>query len=370
MPAIAQDWLAAEAGSESVTLELSRLLPTAPIYTTFFDSGIFDRAIDPSRVHTWPLQHVAAARGRFRAFLPLYPLWFARLDLRGYPLVVSSSVAFSHAVRTSPDALHISYIHSPMRYAWDLDNYLRGSSFALPARLAARLLRPSMQRWDRASARRTDVVVANSVNVRDRIKRVWGRDAEVIAPPVDVSDILVSRRDDGFLLTAARLLAYRRIDLAVAAANRLGRDLVVVGDGPERARLQASAGPTVLFMGRVDRAVLVDLFMRCHAYVVPGVEDFGIAPVEAMAAGKPVIGIDEGGVAETVVNGRTGTLFSGQALQSLVDAIERLDSMTIDPAACRARAETFSVDTFHARWRELFIRLGVDQSLYWTPDRA
>jgi glycosyltransferase involved in cell wall biosynthesis len=365
--AIAQDWLAAEAGSEWVTVELSRLLPHAPIHTTFFDPAIFDGAIDSSRVHTWPLNRVPAARERFRSLLPLYPVWFSLLDLRGHPLVISSSVAFAHAVRTSRGATHVSYVYTPLRYAWDLDTYLDRSSWSRPARLGARILQPILRRWDLATAARPDVVVAISQEVARRVKRTWNRDAEVIYPPVDVAAIEPSSVDDGFLLVAARLLAYRRVDLAVEAASRLGLDLVVVGDGPERARLESIAGPTVLFLGRVDRVTLIDLFRRCRAYVLPGIEDFGIAPVEAMAAGKPVIGIAAGGVAETVIDGVTGVLFEHQTVDSLVAAIEKLDGLQFDPLACRARAEEFSVAVFHARWRDLFIRLGVDPSLYSAP---
>lgn len=363
-PAIAQDWLAAEAGSEWVTVELARLLPTADIHTTFFDPRIFGGAIEASRVHRWPLDRVPGARSRFRSLLPLYPIWFSVLDLRGRPLVVSSSVAFAHAVRTSPGAAHVSYVYTPLRYAWDLDAYLDRSSWSLPARIGARTIRPLLRRWDVATSRRPDVIVAISAAVRDRIHRAWGRDSEVIHPPVDVAGIEVATVDEGFLLVAARLLAYRRIDLAVAAAGTLGRELVVIGDGPERERLQKMAGPSVRFLGRVDRATLVDHFQRCHAYLVPGIEDFGIAPVEAMAAGKPVVGFNGGGVAETVIDGRTGVLHDEQTVESLCAAIERLEGLAIDPLICRARAEEFSVAVFHARWRELFERLGVDPSLY------
>lgn len=366
-PAIAQDWLAAEAGSEWVTVELSRLLPTADIHTTFFDPGIFDGAIDSSRVHRWPLDRVPGARSRFRSLLPLYPVWFSLLDLRGNPLVISSSVAFTHAVRTSPRATHISYVYTPLRYAWDLDTYLDRSSWSRPARLGARILQPILRRWDLATASRPDVVVAISDEVARRIKRTWNRDAQVIYPPVDVAAIAPSSVDDGYLLVAARLLAYRRVDLVVEAASRLGRELVVVGDGPERARLESMAGPTVRFLGRVDRTTLIDLFRRCHAYVLPGIEDFGIAPVEAMAAGKPVVGIAAGGVAETVIDGVTGVLFEHQTVESLIAGLERLDALDIDPLVCRARAEEYSVAVFRARWRELFVRLGVDPSLYSAP---
>jgi glycosyltransferase involved in cell wall biosynthesis len=253
-----------------------------------------------------------------------------------------------------------------MRYAWDLDAYLAGSSLSLPARMAARTLRPWLQRWDRRTATRPDVLVAISDAVRERIHRVWDREAEVIYPPVDTHEIQLSTRDDGYLLVAARMLAYRRLDLVVAAATRLGRELIVVGDGPERRRLESLAGRSVQFRGWVDRPALVELFARCHAYVVPGTEDFGIAPVEAMAAGKPVVGFRSGGVAETVVDGVTGALFDRQDVASTIAAIERLESLHLVPSTIRARAEEFDTAVFHRRWQELFQRLGVDPSLYST----
>jgi glycosyltransferase involved in cell wall biosynthesis len=363
-PAVVHDWLVVEGGAESVAVEFAKLLPTAEIHTTFFKPGLFEGAFDPARVRTWPLQRAFPGTRRFRSFLPLYPIWFSLKTLRGRPVVISSSIAFTHAVRAVGGGPHISYVYTPLRYAWDLDTYLARSSWSLPARLGVRVLRPLLRRWDVATAGRPDVVVAISNEVRDRIRRRWHRDAEVIYPPVNVDAIKVSGVDEEFLLVAARLLSYRRIDLAVEAANRLERRLVIVGDGPELARLRAAAGLTVEFRGWVDRPTLVDLFERCHAYVVPGIEDFGIAPVEAMAAGKPVIGMRTGGVAETVLDGRTGVLFDEETVESLIGGIERLDTMTIDPAACRARAEEFSVAVFHARWRELFARLGVDPSVY------
>ncbi len=362
--ALVHDFFVAEGGSEQVALELARLLPTADVHTSFFDPRRYGDRLDPTRVRTWPLQRLVGPTERFRSFLPLYPAWFGRLDLRAYDLVVSSSPAFSHAVHTRPDALHVSYVHTPMRYAWSLDAYLERSSWSLPTRIGARLVRPALRRWDRGTAGRPDVVVANSTTVQERIRHCWSRESEVLYPPVEVGAIHPSGCDDGFYLIAARMLAYRRLDHAVEACTQLGRELVVVGDGPERARLQALAGPTVRFLGRVDRPTLLDLFGRCHAYLVPGEEDFGIAPVEAMAAGKPVVALRAGGVAETVVDGATGVLYDRPGRQALADAMERLETLVLDPTAIRRRAETFDVAVFRARWRELFVRLGVDPSLY------
>ncbi len=359
--ALVHDFFVAEGGGESVAVELARLLPDATVHTSFFYARRFGDRIDPARVRAWPIQRLTGPTRHFRAFLPLYPLWFSTLDLRGAGLVVSSSVAFAKAVRTGPRDVHVAYIHTPMRYAWDLDAYLRGSSFSAPSRLAARTIRPALQWWDRETARRPDVLVANSATVRERIRRLWGRDAEVIHPPVDVDEIAPSDADDGYLLVLARLLRYRRIDLAVAACTRLGRRLVVVGDGPELAGLRRLAGPTVEFRGFVPRAEAIDLLRRCHAYLVPGIEDFGIAPVEAMAAGKPVIAFRAGGATETVVDGVTGVFFDAQTPDALAQAIERLDSLWRDRATIRAQAERFSRAEFGRQFTELLGRLGVDR---------
>jgi glycosyltransferase involved in cell wall biosynthesis len=365
--AIVHDFFVPERGGERVALELAQLLPSATVYTSFFDPRQFGDRIDPARVRTWPLQRLFGPTPHFRSFLPLYPAWFSLLDLRDCDLVVGSSVAFTNAVRTRPDAIHVSYVHTPMRYAWDLDTYLAGSSDSSISAAAARAVRPTLQRWDRWAARKPDVLVANSATVRERIRRLWRRDAEVIYPPVDVAGIPLSDRDDGFLLVAARMLAYRRLDLAVAAATALGRDLVVVGDGPELARLRAMTGPTIRFLGHVDRPTLIDLFTRCHAYLVPGVEDFGIAPVEAMAAGKPVVAFRSGGATETVVDGRTGVFFERQEVAALAEAIERLDGLVFDPAAIRARAQEFDTSVFQLAWRGLLARLGADPAVLAPP---
>jgi len=361
--AVVQDWFFAPGGSEEVAIELAGLLPGSEVITSFMEPE-FRARLAGHPIRTWPLQRILGATKRYRSLLPLYPLWFGGLDLRDRDLVVSSSSAFAKAARTRPGALHVAYIHAPMRYAWDLETYLAGSSLSPVTRLAAATVRPWLRRWDRETAMRPDVLVANSGAVRDRIRRFWGREAEVIHPPVRLDGIHVSDRDEGFLLVAARLLAYRRIDLAVAAANRLRRELVVVGNGPEATRLRALGGPTVRFTGRLERAALLDLFARCHAYVVPGEEDFGMAPVEAMGAGKPVVALRAGGALETVVDGATGTLFDAPTVESLVAGIERMDSISVDRAAIRAHAGRFGVAIFRRRFVELLRRLGVDRSLY------
>jgi glycosyltransferase involved in cell wall biosynthesis len=364
--AVVQDWFFTPGGSERCAVEFARLLPTATVHTSFFDPA-YAAVIDPSRVRTWPLQRLLGPTQRYRMLLPLYPIWFSSLDLRRCDLVLTDSSAFAYAVRTGDRTLHVSYVHTPMRYAWDLDGYLAGSSLGSAARAAATVVRPWLKRWDLAMSRRPDVLVANSTGTRERIRRIWNRDAAVIHPPVDASEIGLSSRDDGFLLVAARMLAYRRIDLAIHAANRLGRELVVVGHGPEAARLRAMAGPTVRFTGVIDRQALIDLFERCHAYLVSGEEDFGIAPVEAMAAGKPVIAFRAGGALDTVVDGKTGIFFDGATADALASAIETLDAYSFDPIQIRKHALTFDVSEFRRKWRDRLLAEGASADLLAPP---
>jgi glycosyltransferase involved in cell wall biosynthesis len=360
--AIAQDWFFAPGGAERVAEALVGLLADPDVYTSFADGE--SAAALRGRIHTWPLQRLLGPTRRYRSFLPLYPLWFSRLDLSRYDLVVSSCSAFAKSVRTRRDAIHVAYIHTPMRYAWDRDGYLAASSLPAAARLAAGMLHPWLRRWDQRMARRPDVLVANSTAVRDRIREFWGLDAELIFPPVGVDDFPLSTADDGYLLVVSRVHAYRRLDLLVRAATALGRRTIVVGDGPELPSLRAIAGPTVEFVGFKDRDGVREYVRRCHAYVVPGNEAFGIAPVEAMAAGKPVIAFRGGGALDTVLDGVSGVFFDEQTPAALATAIERLDTLVFDPAEIRANAERFSPSVFRERFVELFRRLGVDPSLY------
>lgn len=364
---IVHEYFIQDGGAERCAIEFARILPRASVYTTFFDEPRFGSRIAPDRVRRWFLQRLLGPTRRFRSLLPIYPIYFTLLRVEG-SLVISSSVAFTKAVQVTRGAVHVAYVYTPMRYAWDLDTYLAGSTSSPASQMAARTIRPILQWWDRWTGARPDVVIAISATVQERIRRRWGRESEVIFPPVDVAEIQATGEDDGFYLTAARLLAYRRIDLVVLACTRLQRRLVVVGDGPERAALQALAGPTVEFVGHVERQRLVRYFQTCRAYVVPGVEDFGIAPVEAMAAGKPVIAFGSGGAAETVLDGKTGLHVPEQTVEAFSDAILRADGMTWDPEVIRARAEEFDRSVFIQQWRDLIDRLGMGEHL--SPART
>ncbi len=275
---------------------------------------------------------------------------FEQFDLSEYNLVITSSFACAKGVITAPGALNICYCHTPCRYIWDLyHEYTRGRHLQLLFAPIAHWLRV----WDQLSSERVDHFIANSHEVAARIRRHYRRDAEVICPPVDVDRFAPNGRPpEDFYLIVSRLVAYKRIDLAIEAANRLGRRLLIVGEGPQRGRLKAIAGDTVQFLGRRTDEEIANLYARCRAFLFTGMEDFGIAPVEAQAAGRPVIAFGRGGATETVVHGGTGVLFEEQNVESLIQAMLDLEGMHFDPALCRRNAERFDRREFCLRLRE------------------
>jgi len=299
-------------------------------------------------VRTSFIQRIPVVRGRHLAFLPLMPLAFEQFDLSGYDVVITLNSACAKGVITPPGAVNLCYCYTPCRYIWDLyHEYTRGHS-----RLARALFAPVAHRlrlWDHAAADRVDHFVAISHEVAGRIRKHYRRAAEVVYPPVDVARFTPrAEGPDDFYLVVSRLVGYKRVDLAVQAATRLGRRLVVVGAGPELARLRAMAGPTVEFRGRLPDTEVAELYSRCRAFLFPGLEDFGITPVEVQAAGRPVVAFGRGGATETVVNGETGVLFEAQTVDSIAEAILRLEAAEWDSAACRRNAERFAPEHFRA----------------------
>jgi glycosyltransferase involved in cell wall biosynthesis len=319
--------------------------------------GSVSPLIERRRITTSFVQRLPGAARRYRHYLPLFPRAVEAFDLRGYDLVLSSSHCVAKGARPAPGARHVCYCFTPMRYVWDLyDDY-----FGRRAGPLVRALMPpvasALRRWDRRSSARVDEFVAISRHVAARVDRCYGRSAEVIYPPVDVQRFDVADGDAGdFYLVVSALVPYKRLDLAIQAVGRLGRRLLVVGSGPEERALRAVAGPGVEFLGwRLD-AEIAELYRRCRAVLFPGVEDFGIVPLEAMAAGRPVVAFAAGGVLETVVppgghEPPTGLFFDAQTVDALAGALRRLESGAIafDPKALRARAEAFDRPRFKER---------------------
>lgn len=355
--AIVHDWFRTWSGSEAVVAELCRLFPDAPIFALFADPEIVKRHLPGRTVTTTSLQRRALRRKNHRALFPFFPMAAESIDLRGFDVVVSSSHSVAKGVITGPDQLHITYCHSPMRWAWDLqEQYL--SNLGLRAKIA-RLLLHYMRIWDVRTSNGVDHYVANSAYIARRIKKCYGRDATVIHPPVDTGRFTLQESKDDFFVTVSRLVPYKRVDLVVRAFARFPKErLVVIGDGPELHRLKASAPANVTFAGSVSNAEVEDHLRRAKAFLFAAEEDFGIALVEAMLCGTPVIAFGRGGAVETVANGKTGLLFDRQDEDSLADSLSRFlgGAARLDgPALIRRHAEQFGSEAFRSKMED-FVR--------------
>jgi glycosyltransferase involved in cell wall biosynthesis len=364
--AIVHDFLTQRGGAERVVLAMHRMFPEAPIFTSLYDADSTFADFGEADVRTSFLQRLPHSGNRFRAYLPVYPFVFGRMKLDGYDLVLSSSSHFAHTVRT--DAYHINYCHTPARWLYDTGRYLTdGGPVPGWGRTLVAPVLAAIRRWDRHAAWRPDVTVANSKGIAFKIRRFYGRTAEVIYPPVDVERFPTSGRGwstqtpaEPAYLTVARLLPYKRIDLAVRACTERGARLVVVGEGPALQTLRSIAGPTVTFAGRVPEAELIRLYTSSRALIQCGEEDFGIALLEANAAGRPVVAYSAGGALETVVDGETGVLHRSQTTESLHGALDRIESQTWSPAPLRRHASRFGEARFQHELRSLIAtNLGV-----------
>ena len=358
--AIVHDWLVTYAGAERVLEQMIACFPDADLYSLvdFLDDRTFVRG---KRASTSFIQRMPFARKRYRAYLPLMPLAIEQLDLSAYDLVISSSHAVAKGVLTGPDQVHISYVHSPIRYAWDLQHqYLEQSHLTRGLRSAfARVVLHYIRNWDIRTSNSVDHFISNSEFIARRIKKVYQRDAQVIFPPVDVDAFELSENKDDFYLTASRLVPYKKIDLIVEAFSRMpDKKLVVIGDGPQMSIVRAKAGANVEVMGFQPFDVLHDYMRRAKAFVFAAEEDFGIAPVEAQACGTPVIAYGKGGALETVrdlsQSRPTGIFFNEQSAQAIVAAVANFerDARRFSPRECRANAERFSASNFRERFTD------------------
>jgi glycosyltransferase involved in cell wall biosynthesis len=354
--ALVHDWLTGMRGGEKCLEVLCELFPRADLYTLVHVPGRVSPVIEARRIHTSFVQRLPRAATAYRRYLPLFPAAIESFDLGVYDLVVSSSHCVAKGVRPAASALHVSYCHTPMRYVWDQFDAYFGPGRAGPAtRLAAACVRGALQRWDVASAVRVDRFVANSEHVRRRIERYWQRRATVVHPPVDCAAFTPDGRAPGdYYLVVAALAGYKRVDLAIAAARAAGARLVVVGRGPDRARLQALAGDSrIEFLGWQSDRELAALYAGCRALLFPGEEDFGIAPLECMAAGRPVIAWARGGALETVRDGQTGRLIDSSAIDVWAAALREFDSSAFAPAVLRQHALQFDRPRYARRMRTL-----------------
>lgn len=353
--ALVHDYFVQMGGAERVAEAFCEMFPGAPMYTTVAMRNRLSASMRNSAVYTTWLQCMPAIERRNREYFLFYPFAVESLDLSSHDLIISSSSGYAKGVRKRPGAVHICYCHTPMRWIWRYDDYAARENFGW----AAEQLLPSflwaLRKWDLRAAQQPDYYVCNSQVVADRIREVYGRDAVVIPPPIDVQRFEVSDIQEDFYLVVSRLVPYKRIDLAVEACTRANRRLIVIGDGPDRKRLEAMAGPRVRFLGRQPDRVVERCLSRCRALLFPGEEDFGLTPLEANASGRPVIAYRAGGATETVFDKVTGVFFDEPTGDSLAAAIESFEALAWDGRALRRHALNYDRDVFAARFKD-FVR--------------
>ena len=372
--ALVHDWLTGMRGGERVLERIARFFPGAPIFTLVWKKGSVSRALESRRIVTSFLQRMPDAARRYRSYLPLFPRAIESLDLSDFDVVISTSHAVAKGARPAPGAFHLSYIFTPMRYVWELESqYFPPGRYPWPLSAYVRATCARLRRWDVASSDRAHALMADSHHVADRIRRHWRRDATVVHPPVEVERF---HADDGprhGYLIAGAFAPYKRNDLALEVCRRLGRPVTVAGSGQDEARLRALGGDGVTFHGWLDDQGFARLFTRARALLFPGEEDFGILPVEAMAAGCPVIAYGVGGALETVGRGADeaslarvraggvarvpgGILFGTPTDEGLAAAIEQFERETFDPAELRRNALPFAPERFDREFVEGFTR--------------
>ena len=354
--ALVQDWLVTYRGGEKVLEAIAELFPDADLFTLIHKSGPFPKAIEDRRIHTSFLQSLPGIHERYRHFLPLFPRAIEAFDLSGYDLILSTSHCVAKGVRKPRGAIHVSYVHAPMRYMWDLyDDYFGPGRAGLLTRAAAASVRTWLQRWDVQSAKRVDRFLANSHHIAGKIGKLWGREAEVVHPPVELDRFaaqdLAGGGKGGFFLWAGAFAPYKRLDLALETFRRFDAPLYVVGSGQEEKKLRPLAPPNVRFLGQVSDGELAQLYRDCRALLFTGEEDFGLTPLECQASGRPVIAFGAGGALETVTS-RTGLFFSSQTVEDLLAALRAFDSFEsrFSPAEARANALRFSRAAFQSAY--------------------
>ncbi|RJP77676.1 MAG: glycosyltransferase family 4 protein [Candidatus Zixiibacteriota bacterium] len=376
--ALVHDWLTGMRGGEKCLEVLCEFFPQAALFTLFHQKGAMSPRIEAMDIHTSWVMKLPGAKKRFRGYLPLFPAAIESFDLAEYDLVISTSHCVAKGVIPSPRALHLSYLHTPMRYIWEMYPHYLGSSRNPVKRVLGPLIASRLRTWDVVSSHRVDHFIANSENVRRRIWRHYHREAEVICPPVDAEFYRATRGPGDYFLVVTALVPYKQVRLAVEAFNRLGLKLVVVGDGPEKAKLTRLARGNVEFLGWQDPPALRELYSGCRALIFPGEEDFGIVPLEAQACGRPVIAYGRGGVLETVIPAHgappaaeaTGLFFHQPTPEALAAAVRDLDRHAFDPQVIRRQAERFARPLYverMARFLREKVREHFDRDLVLPP---
>ncbi|MBI3671388.1 glycosyltransferase [Candidatus Azambacteria bacterium] len=355
--ALVHDYLTQYGGAERVLEAFCEIYPDAPIYTLLYDEKLVREKFPGRKVYASFLQNVPFARKRHRSFLVLMPLAIEQFDLSGYDLVISDTASYAKGVITLPSTKHICYCHTPTRYAWDDSHkYIRDFPFPGFIKKFIPYFMTYIRTWDFQASQRPDFYLANSNFVAQRLEKYYKQKAEVAHPPVDISKFYISK-DQGkageYFLMVGRLLSYKKFDLAISAFSKTGLPLKVVGDGPERKKLEKIAGKNVEFFGALSDDELRGYYQKAKALIFPQEEDFGIVPLEAMACGRPVIAYRAGGAKETVVEGVTGIFYDSQTEDAIIDAVERFKKMHFDSKLIREHSLKFSKDIFKEKIKKI-----------------
>lgn len=346
--ALVHDDLVQWGGAERVLVALSEIYKDAPIYNSLYDKNhpLLKEKFTNKEIKTSFLQKIPGWKYLYKPFLPLYPMAFEQFDFSEYDLVISNTTRFAKSIITKPGTLHICYCHTPPRFLWGFSG-----------QKVTGILKPYLKwlkRFDKESSSRPDIFLAGSKNAQQRIKDIYRRDSQVVYPFVEIERFAYVKPFQGnYLLVIARLIPYKRVDLVIKAAKRLGLSLKIVGDGPENEKLRAIAGSQVEFLPRLDEQTLLQVLAGCKALVVAAEEDFGMGPLEAQALGKPVVAYRKGGALETVIEGKTGYFFDEQTVDSLIDALKKLDELGYNEKSCFAQAQTFSKERFVRQFQEI-----------------
>ena len=333
-------------GAERVAETMARVFPQADVLTTVKVPSRLSSFLATRKIRTTWMQALPKLDCWYRYYAPAYPFAVRSTPTQRYSLLITSCFGFAKGLRRSPNAVHICYCHTPPRWLWRASDYAAREQWQPVVRLALHVFTHFVRRWDLFAAQQPDVFVANSTVVQERLFCYYGREATVLHPPIDVTRFQPVDVVEDHYLVVSRLVAYKRIDLAVEACNRLGRKLKIIGDGPDRERLKRLAGPTIEFLGRLPDEEVEWHLARCRALLFPGEEDFGLTPLEANASGRPVVAYGVGGALETVVDGQTGVLFGETTPDAMADAMLRLESLTFDSQTLRQHASAFDAGIF------------------------
>ena len=351
--ALVHDYLVQCGGAEKVLECFCELFPEAPIYTIIYDKKLMHGMFENKDIKTSYLQKIPFAPTRHRIFPPLMPMAIEQFDFSGYDVVLSDSSAYAKGIITGPQSLHICYMHTPMRYAWDdCHKYTADFYFPVFIKKLVPFFMNYIRVWDRISADRPDKIISNSNFIARRIRKYYKRDSLVINPPITLDNFYTSPKTEDYFLIAGRLMAYKRFDIAIQAFNKLKLPLKILGRGPELKRLKKMAGSNIEFLGRVSDEELFRYYSRCKAFIFPQEEDFGIMAIEAMASGRPIIAYRGGDIPEHIEEGKTGIFFENQTPEDIIDAVRKFKAGDYDPNYIREKAKKFDKKIFKEKIKD------------------